>query len=415
MIKRLEVHSLILWWGCILLSFALPVLPRIVPFIIFVMTINWITEWNFKERFIKVIKEKDRKYTLILILLYVLYLSGLLYSENFNYAFFDLEVKLSLLIFPLILSTSGEGLFNKNYFQKIFSAFISGCSVTFIVLITRSFTGYLAGRPDSFYYTALSWHFHPSYLSMYFTFAIAVLFRYLLGNYSVLRVLNRVVIITIIVLFELFVFLLSAKAGIIAMIFVFVFISVSWMIKTKWFFTGFIILGSTFLLIWATATIFPLGLERLKDAGKVAVDEKPVDNRESTSLRFAAWKASRQIISEHYWLGVGTGDVKDELIDNYKKGNNPEALKLRLNAHSQFLQTFIAIGIPGIFVLLAMFLYPGWLSLFRDDHLYFLFLAIFAFNILVESMFETQAGVVFYAFFNTLFFRKLIREKVKSK
>ena len=42
---------------------------------------------------------------------------------------------------------------------------------------------------------------------------------------------------------------------------------------------------------------------------------------------------------------------------------------------------------------------------FRKKHLlYLLFLGIIAFNLLVESMFERQAGVVFYALFNSFLF-----------
>jgi O-antigen ligase len=77
---------------------------------------------------------------------------------------------------------------------------------------------------------------------------------------------------------------------------------------------------------------------------------------------------------------------------------------MRLNAHNQFLQTYIALGILGALLLIFMLVLPGWLAIRRIHFIYFSFLAVFTFNTLVESMLEVQAGVIYYAFFNALLF-----------
>ena len=77
------------------------------------------------------------------------------------------------------------------------------------------------------------------------------------------------------------------------------------------------------------------------------------------------------------------------------------ALEHKLNAHSQFLQTGIALGIPGLSALVAMLLVP--LSLRRNRFILFISLTvIMTLNFLVESMLEVQAGVIFYAYFSSL-------------
>jgi O-antigen ligase len=101
---------------------------------------------------------------------------------------------------------------------------------------------------------------------------------------------------------------------------------------------------------------------------------------------------------------VGTGDVKDALYVKYAEKGMDAALDKKLNVHCQYLQTFVALGIAGFAILVLMLILPGILAVKRKDKLYLLFLCIFALNILVESMFETQAGVVFYAFFNAFLF-----------
>ena len=77
---------------------------------------------------------------------------------------------------------------------------------------------------------------------------------------------------------------------------------------------------------------------------------------------------------------------------------------MRLNAHDQYLQTYIALGIFGTLLLIINLLVPGWFAIRRIHFIYFSFLAVFAFNILFESMLEVQAGVIYYGFFNALLF-----------
>ena len=125
---------------------------------------------------------------------------------------------------------------------------------------------------------------------------------------------------------------------------------------------------------------------------------------ESNSERLIVWKAGIEVIKEHPVFGVGTGDVKDALLSEYQKENKVLVYNMRLNAHNQYLQTYIALGILGVLLLLIYLVIPGWVAFRRIHFIYFSFLAVFTFNILVESMLEVQAGVIYYAFFNSLIF-----------
>jgi O-antigen ligase len=124
----------------------------------------------------------------------------------------------------------------------------------------------------------------------------------------------------------------------------------------------------------------------------------------STPERILIWKSSLEIIRDHLVFGVGTGDVKDELLKKYKEKNQAILLEHRLNTHDQYLETFIALGFTGFLMLLAMLILPAIRAVKTGQYLYFVFIIVFSFNILVESMLEIQAGVVFYAFFNCFFF-----------
>ena len=78
----------------------------------------------------------------------------------------------------------------------------------------------------------------------------------------------------------------------------------------------------------------------------------------STSIRILVWSFSLNLIKSNPIIGVGTGDIKDELIKLYKKEGYPILVKRQYNSHNQYLQTAAALGIPTLIVLLLMFISP---------------------------------------------------------
>jgi O-antigen ligase len=108
------------------------------------------------------------------------------------------------------------------------------------------------------------------------------------------------------------------------------------------------------------------------------------------------------VIRDNWLLGVGTGDVKSILEESYRKNGMEGAFSHKLNTHNQYLQTFAAIGIFGFLTLLGMIMIPLFFGGNRTDAIMVVFVTLFAFNILVESMFETHAGIFFFGFFYTI-------------
>jgi len=80
------------------IAFALPLNKAIIPLLIVLLILVWILEGNFK------LKTKNYKSIFFfgIIFLSLIHLFGMLYTQNIKSGNFDLEQKLSLLIFPLI-------------------------------------------------------------------------------------------------------------------------------------------------------------------------------------------------------------------------------------------------------------------------------------------------------------------------
>lgn len=126
-------------------------------------------------------------------------------------------------------------------------------------------------------------------------------------------------------------------------------------------------------------------------------------NGHSLTQRFEFWKAALGIIKENIIFGVGTGDIQKAFDQQYNKMNSPLLKKWRLRSHNQYLSITVAFGIVGLIWFLITLFYPMILKGKTFDYLYVTFLLIATISFLTEDTLETQAGVTFYAFFNSFY------------
>jgi len=126
-------------------------------------------------------------------------------------------------------------------------------------------------------------------------------------------------------------------------------------------------------------------------------------NGHSLSMRFQFWRAAMYVVNRHPLLGVGTGDVQDELNMAYRAIDSPLEVEWHKRPHNQFLTITVALGIVGLMVFIFSLLYPV-LMLYRTIHvLYWPFILLALVSFLLEDTLETQAGLTFFVFFNTVF------------
>lgn len=123
----------------------------------------------------------------------------------------------------------------------------------------------------------------------------------------------------------------------------------------------------------------------------------------SVTQRIEFWKAAMGIIRENLLFGVGTGDVEKAFDEQYEKINSPLEKEYRLRSHNQFLAIGTALGIIGLFWFLFSIFYPLIVEKKFKDYFYFVFFLIAFLSFLTEDTLETQAGVTFFAFFNSFF------------
>lgn len=332
--------------------------------------------------------KQRKKFILTFIALYLLSVIGVLYSEDKASAFFDLEVKLSTLVVPLVFLTSN--VVNKNTFLPLLKSFVIGvCVVMLIQLIMSLMNYYDTGNFKVFFYQLFSFFHHPSYFSMYANFAIGVLLVLIFHSKNK----TKSYYFMMLGFLAVGVYLLSSRAGILTLI---VLVVTSFglilfpVLKWKKMFLAMILTCVT-----VGAVVF--GINQLSSFGR----KVEISNSDSSSgVRIQMWKSSVPVIKNNLIFGVGTGDVNREIQTQFAKDGITRAVRDNLNAHNQYIQTQIALGFFGLIALVFSLLYPFIFALKRGNLFFPMFAVIMAINFLTESMFNAQAGVIFYAIIN---------------
>ena len=123
----------------------------------------------------------------------------------------------------------------------------------------------------------------------------------------------------------------------------------------------------------------------------------------SVMQRFEYWKAALNIIRENKFFGVGTGDSVAAYKEQYQKMNSPLDENFRRRAHNQYLSIAVTFGIFGSMWFLFSLFYPLVTHHFQPGYIYLVFFLIALLSFISEDTLESQAGVTFFAFFNSFF------------
>ena len=338
-----------------------------------------------------------------------MYCIGLAWSHNLQSGSREVETKMSLFLMPLVFFTVP---LNSEQFKKTLQLFVIGCGLAmmgWILFAAYNFTMtkyYLAQGikiwdfgVNYFFKDRLSQIIHPSYMALYVCSAMWIIL-----NVKTPLFLNKLFKISFISLFALSTILLISKAGILVLLIIGGYSLYDLIIKQRKIkLAGTIVMA--FVLAFVCLFQFaPQFRYRFTSVFSAFQAENNYNSDDSTGSRMAVWEASTACITQHFFFGTGTGSANDALMEHYQTHGMTVAFKEHLNSHNQYLQTFITLGIGGFIGLLVMLFFPLSHAISNRNLLYAGFIFIFALNIFVESMLETQAGNLFFAFFNALLF-----------
>ena len=392
------VHQRIFLWACFFMVMVLPFGKAPVSIAAALIFISWIREGGMRQKWQAL---KNNPYTWMFSSVYLIHILGMIYTSNLSFGLFDLQIKLSLLLMPIVFLSTHSYMLYENI-QKLFFIFVISCFFAAVFCLIKAAWTYTSSI-YVFYYESFSMFLHPAYFSMYLNLALCfILFD--MEKIWKQNLFTKVFLLFCCVFFPFVIILLSSKIGFFVMMIIFIVFAYHMVFVRKKFYIGIISLFLLLTSIMYLVLFSPTAFQRFRLSAYALFNDAKMNPHEGTNVRMHIWKSGMELVSESPFMGYGTGDIKDVLVKKYLEKGIVEAYTYKLNAHNQFLQICIATGALG-FILLVLSLYLPFIhSIRQKKYLYALFILIIFLNFLVESMLETQAGVIFYAFFNSLLY-----------
>ena len=375
-----------------------------IGFVFWIITAYKTWEIRSFDNFLKSTLEGNKKW---FIAYYLLLVIGMFWTDNIPFGLSKLENKLTFVLFPILFSATTLRSNQKHWKLILISA------LTFS-LLTNEFMAFIKTLNSSesfswqyFYDSRFCLNMHRSYFASYLTIGIIFLLDFQQKKMSL--------ILTILILFlGIGVFQTMSKMGIISLAIVLTIYTLVVLMRKSWK-TGLSLILIMFTLFFFSITYKESPLRTRFEAISSALSNLKTENNpstESNAARIIMWNTSLQVIGQYWLIGTGTGDYNEILTNLNKKLNNTGVTEEQLNSHNQFLNTWVQLGIFGLFVLVMLFVS----SFFQNGRNLFgiLILSTFLINFLVESFLETQSGIILFCILSVILFRESKEQQVQS-
>lgn len=343
---------------------------------------------------------------ILFMLFYLWQICGMFYSDNPGEGWRNIELHLSMLIFPLVMLAPGEMLRKKvALLLKVFTlstfAFLLFC---FAYALYRSLSisnGGLVFNPYLPDYTWLNYFFgsefavfqHTSYLSMFTLLSVFIALESFFD--PLLTKKRRYVWLIIGMILFISIYFLSSRAGILATILtipLYLFIKLRKLGMSRFAVSVMIV----FILV-----LIPLSMTnpRVNNYLKWRI-EKDETQFKVPEDRIIIWNAAKEILKKNYLMGVGTGDIQSELNREYHRTGNKKLAEVNTNAHNQYFEIIAENGIPGLLLFLAIMGTMIWLAIRQKNLIYLMFIIMVFSSFMFETMLNRLAGVSFFSLFS---------------
>jgi O-antigen ligase len=208
------------------------------------------------------------------------------------------------------------------------------------------------------------------------------------------------ILTAILCIFFIYIHILAAKSGILCLylgMFVFVIFRIGRKNKLLALFLTLVIASLPFLGYIFVPT-FKTKIDYVRYEQQKTKEDKHYDYTLSDAGRMITYDIGTKAIKEHPALGVGAGDLMDEMREGYGKYYPEVTEEQQFGPINQFLFTALSVGIPLSLILLAMCIAPFLLKV--NDRIYLIVTALALFiSLMVEAPLELQFGVFTYLFF----------------
>ncbi len=359
-------------------------------------------QFLLKENWAETIKiyVKD-KVLFLLSFIFFVYFFGIIYSENMEEFWRKLVMKLPLLFMPLGFAALKE--MSKKYFHHVLYAFVILSFITAAISVGIFIIDYSA-IIESYKYAKVTPNiFNINHIRFSIMLVLAIFSAgYLIKeNYFLVSKYEKYALIFMAVFIFTFLHILSVRSGLLAFYATCFVITIASMFIYKKYLIGTAVLLLIIIMpILAYFTIPTIQNKINYMALDISRFLKGEDvNHWSDGNRLLSLKIGLKVGTSNPIVGVGVGDVFDEMCYYYKK-NHPEVLeKFRLIPHNQFLYVFAASGVIGLILFLYVSFFPFFLSITYRSIVFLALLVSILSSYISEATLENQLGVCLFITF----------------
>jgi len=382
---------------------------------IMLLALNWLIEGQWKQKALRFV---NSKYAILWVVFFLYHAISIIYSDNKKEAQFELEKKLGFLVFPLIFSTT-DFITGKTA-RTILKYFIGACVIACAICLGNAMYFYLQGDPSYFVYHELgsALGFHAVYFSTFIGFCIFTILYHLLQNHRAMKTQSKLGFMALIFFFFVFMILLSSKTIIVTVFLISLGMGIMRFLKR---YSKLAVSGAALLCMVVFAVVVrktPYLNNRFQEIFKenysTVLNKSDYRDFHFTggTIRVAIWKSVFDVVNKQNALlfGVGIGDAQTLLTNDYNEKHiypGDEVLGLKgfthYNAHNQYLQFYITLGVVGSVLFLVILFYCYKYALRSRHALLLSLLLLFSAFFFTESALCAHKGIVFFMFFASLF------------
>ena len=339
---------------------------------------------------------KHSDFAILIVFFFLIALSGL-YSENFQYFSIKQTLRGPLLFLPIVFYVLPKfskrqyfGLFIFLSFLMLFQSFLIAGKFVFNQEFYISEMGRGKALP-----TPIS-HIRYSLLTVICIFScfycwkekVKMKWNWEPTLYLVLAILHLIIL-----------HFLAVRSGLLAFYGTTILVLFIYIIQTRNYRNGILVLLFLFLIPVIAFQNFP-SLKQKWNYMKYDFEQFRKGNKGTYSDkdRFNSLIIGWELIKENPILGVGAGDVLDEMQNQTTK-TFPESQGVIKLPHNQLITTLASGGAIGLFLFLLAFLLPVFYKGNYRHPFILIITAVIGISFLTEDTFENSIGVAIYAFF----------------
>lgn len=378
-----------------LFAFTLPMWNSINTIFIYPILVTWLLLNNWSEK-LNLIK-KNFIPLVLLILIYLLFLSNFLFSDDVSQSS-KLAIKaLPLFIFPMVFLSTPTKYYRLG---SIFTGLTFGTIITILICWGRILLDILSKRDPldqaTYFFEWIYTDFnllkpfgaHPSYVGVMVVLVIIILMCYEgFQKFRSEKVLYRLTLIALIF------FILQTNSRIsFACLILFLCYYFLRNFNKRSILQLLVLFVVLFLLSLKFDYLFHKITSILNKDGEITFDRFP--------RWLGIWEENSQF--GNYWIGVGKEKAQFIYNQSYMKNGFELALRENYNAHNQYLDFFVSNGIIGVIVYLFALLF--FLYNTHKNIIAISFILIVIFFSVSETIFGRSVGLIFFSFFYALLF-----------